>query len=671
MLQTGAGIDPITLEVFRGSFTSIVAQMRATLVRTAYSSVIYDTQDFSCCLLSPSGEIIGMSEEFPGHVFALSWGVPHLVAKFRDRIFPGDVFMMNDPYVAGTHLNDVMFHTPYFADGRLVMFVGVIAHWQDVGGASTGSLTSRASHIVEEGIRVPPVKIVERGEKNAAVWDVIFSNLRFAEQQEGDAYAMIDTAHIAEVRLDELCTKYGWQTVERYRDAILEGGEQLMRSIILKLPDGVYRYENYLDNNGISPAPIAIRLKLTIAGDCMTFDFSGTAPQSNGPINAGPCVAPVGAFIVVKSWLDPDTPINGGALRPLKFILPEGSVVSARYPAGVGGCWEIKNAAIGSALGCFAQFMPVDVLGGEIQGGVHCIVAGNDPVTGKAFMLYEFPFGGYPATGRTDGPTGCFPYDGGDFRAIQPAEVVEPAWPLLAEAARVRVDGESAGRHRSAFGVERRVKVLTEATLSVNGGRFVIPAFGLRGGSPGTRNSWTVLREGVEINPFGEVQGKVRSYPLRAGDVVIMRSSGGGSVGDPLTRDPSLVEQDVFEGYITTERARSAYGVVIKNRKAEAAATAELRSKLTALRQHFVVEADAADAYDANGLRLCPMSPQAAARLDAHEGNLVEYLSDAGVPLRAWVKLSESGSPDSLALGPIGRGILRVDNGDRVELRLL
>jgi N-methylhydantoinase B len=670
MMQTSTGIDPITLEVMRGSFTSIVAQMRATLGRTAYSSVIYDTRDFSCCLMSPDGEIVGMSEEFPGHVFALSWAVPHIAAKFAGRIFPGDVFMTNDPYMAGTHLNDVMFHTPYFAGGDLVMYVGVIAHWQDVGGASTGSLTSRASHILQEGIRLPPVKLVERGERNAGVWDTLFSNLRFPQQQEGDAMAMIDTARVAELRLDELCAKYGAGTVAWYRDAILEAGEQFMRSVIAGLPDGEYRYENYLDNNGITPGPLPLRLKLTIAGDAMTFDFAGSAPQSNGPINAGPCVAPVGIFIVVKSWLDPDTPINGGSLRPLKFLLPKGSIVGAEYPAAVGGCWEIKNAAIGAALGCFAQFMPEDSLGGEIQGGVHCIVAGEDS-EGKNFMLYEFPFGGFPATNRTDGPTGCFPYDGGDFRAIQPAEVLEPAWPLIAESASVRPDAESAGRHRSGFGVERRVRVLGEATLAVNGGRFVIPAFGLRGGSPGTRNQWMVLREGVEINPFDEVQGKVRSFPLHSGDVVIMRSSAGGSVGDPLTRDLHRVEQDVREGYVSLARAESTYGVIIEGGKANPAATEAQRRKLAALRRYFRIEASTEDTFDTNGVRLCPISPQAAALLSAKEGSLVEYLSPASAPLRAWVTLVANGEPDTLSLGPVGLGILRVQTGERVQLRLL
>jgi N-methylhydantoinase B len=233
MMQTGTGIDPITLEVMRGSFTSIVAQMRATLGRTAYSSVIYDTRDFSCCLMSPDGEIVGMSEEFPGHVSSLRWAVSYIASKFAGRIFPGDVFMTNDPYMAGTHLNDVMFHTPYFAGENLVIYVGVIAHWQDVGGASTGSLTSRASHILQEGIRVPPVKLVERGERNAGVWDTLFSNLRFPQQQEGDAMAMIDTARVAESRLDELCAKYGADTVgTAARD--LKAGERILRAASLQ-----------------------------------------------------------------------------------------------------------------------------------------------------------------------------------------------------------------------------------------------------------------------------------------------------------------------------------------------------------------------------------------------------------------------------------------------------
>jgi hypothetical protein len=215
------------------------------------------------------------------------------------------------------------------------------------------------------------------------------------------------------------------------------------------------------------------------------------------------------------------------------------------------------------------------------------------------------------------------------------------------------------------------VRVLGEATLAVNGGRFVIPAFGLRGGSPGTLNQWMVLRDGVEINPFDDVQGKVRSFPLHSGDVVIMRSSAGGSVGDPLTRDLLSIEQDVREGYVSLERARNVYGVVIDGGKADPAATEAQRRKLAALRQYFLIEASIEDAFDTNGLRLCPMSPQAAALLGANERSLVEYVSPASAPLRAWVTLIASAKADTLLLGPKGLGILRVKPGEHIQLRLL
>ena len=480
---------------------------------------------------------------------------------------------------------------------------------------------------------------------------------------------MIEMTRIAQIRLDELCTKQMGTTGPLPR-FMLSDSETRMRSLISAFPDGEYRYENYLDNNGITPTPLPVRLKLTVAGDSMTFDFAGTATQSNGAVNAGPSVVLVGVFIVVKSWLDPDTPINGGALRPLKFLLPEGSIVGAKYPAGVGGCWEIKNAAIGATLGCFAQFMPEEILGGEIQGGVHCVIAGRDE-DGRDYMLYEFPFGGYPATSHSDGPTGCFPYDGGDFRAIQPAEVVEPAWPLIAESARARPDGESAGRFRSGFGVERRVRVLREASLSVNGGRFVIPAFGLHGGSPSTPNRWTVMREGQEIDPFDQVKGKVRAFPLQVDDVVIMRSSAGGSVGDPLTRDPQLVAEDVREGYVTAERAREAYGVVLVDGVVDVGATEETRRELKDRRHYIPVAASDADVFDTNGLRRCELHPETAAAIGAEPNALVEYVSVAGAPLRAWSLLSTEAPVGRLPLGPIGRSILRAGDGDAILLRVL
>lgn len=664
-------IDPITLEVLRGSFRYIVSQMRATLIRTAYSPVIYDGLDFSCGLLSPTGEVVGMSDDFAGHVFTMSQGLTPSLEKFGDQIYPGDVVMMNDPYTGGTHLNDVVFYTPYFSDGRIIMWIAVRAHWQDVGGSTPGSLTGRSKEIFEEGIRIPPVKIMDRGKRNDALWALIFANMRLPEERQGDALAMIDTAHIAEERLTELCERYGAATIERYRDAILDYGELLMRKRISELPIGEYYYEHYIENSGVSPDPLPIKIKLTIDNSAMTFDFSGTAPACRGPINGGPPIAPAGVFVIVKCWLDPKTPVNGGTFRPLKFILPEHTIVKAEYPSAVGACWTVWRTVQFTVIGLFSQVMP-ELVVGELPGGAnHTYIAGKDPVRGGSFILYEYPRGGYSGTNKNDGATGCCEYDTGDMHTINPAEVMEQQKPLMSEGVETRTDGEGAGAHRSAFGVVRKIRVLTDATLSGMMMKTVIPPWGVSGAYAGSLNSFVVIRDGTEIVPGADVPGMIKAFPLKAGDIVVVRTSGGGGWGDPLERDVELVRQDMLNGYLSLERARDTYGVVIENHMINMAKTQQLRQHLKGQRLYFRVHNIATDEYDGLGCRIAPMSTQVAAKIGVTSGDIVDYVSRIGPPLRGWVKVINDMPVDAIPLGPIGRRIVKVEEGDLLEMRTL
>ncbi|MBI2847709.1 MAG: hydantoinase B/oxoprolinase family protein [Chloroflexi bacterium] len=663
-------IDPITLEVVRGSFNSTVAQMRATLVRTGYSPALALRYDYSCGLLSPAGEVIGMSEDFAGHVFAMSLGLVPSLKKFGDQIYPGDVIAMNDPYVGGTHLNDVVFYTPYFADGRLIMFIGVRAHWQDIGGSTPGSYTGRAGEIFEEGLRIPPVKIIEKGKRNQGLWDLLFTNVRNRDERQGDALAMLDTTHVAEMRLAELCAKYGAEVIEKCRDAILDGAERVMRQRISELPSGEYHYEHYMDNDGTSDKPIPIKVKLKIEGDTMTFDFTGTAPQSRGPTNGGPPIAPSGVFVIVKSWLDPKTPVSGGSFRPLKFVLPEGTIVNAKFPAAVGGCWGLFRSIFGAVIGLFSQVIPDKAVGDVFGEANHTYITGRDPASGEYFILYESPMGGYPGTSENDGSTGSKLWDVGGI-CIYPAEFAERFFPVLMEGAEARMDGEAAGYHRSAFGITRKIRVLIDCQLSIMADKTAIPPFGVAGGYAGSLNSFAVIRNGVEIDPSPDVPGRVRAFPLQAGDVVVMKAAGGGGVGDPLDRDVELVKQDVLDGYLSPARARQVYGVVIEKGKADSVQIKKLRQQLRKQRHYLKVVASETDSFDARGLRLCAMSRSDAARLGVVDDDLVEYAPKAGAPLRAWVSVVDDLPRGELPIGPVGRSILKARAGDTVEIRSL
>ena len=664
-------VDPITLEVVRGSLVATALQMRATLIRTAYAPIIYETLDFSCGLLTADGELAAMSEDFSGHVFAMALGLKDARDKFAGSIHPGDVIAVNDPYTGGTHMNDTAFYTPFFFDGDILLFIAVRAHWADVGGATPGSFSGQDTEIYQEGMRIVPVKIIERGRRNDGLWDVLFANMRGQEEREGDALAMLDTAKVAEMRISELCAKYGGETVKECLRILLDSAEDTMRQRIRELPDGESYYEQYMDNGGLSPDPLPIRGKLAIHGDSMTLDFAGTAPQVVGPMNSGLPVTQGGVFVIVKSWLDPKTPVNGGTFRPVRFVIPEGSCLAATLPAAVGGCWEVYRQIESCVIGLLSQIMPYEP-GGETTGTTnHIYIAGYDPVRESRYLLYEYPMGGTPATADTDGATGTFGYDCGDMACVYPAESAEQRQPLLIESLETRNDGEGAGYRRSGFGVARRVRVLADdSQLNVMSDRSIIPPWGALGAPAGAVNSVTVLRDGRELDP-SPLPGKVKSFPLKAGDVVLMKASAGGGVGDPLSREVERVERDVLEEYVSVERARDVYGVAIENGAPNLAETERLRSELRSRRSQLTVTEAPTDEFDDRGCRVSAISREAAARLEVADGDMVEHISTAPAPIRAWVRVVDAQARNELPLGPVGRRMLHVAPGDEVWVRKL
>ena len=637
------GVDPITLEVM----------------------------DFSCGLLTADGELASMSEDFAGHVFAMALGLNVALEKFGDDVYPGDVLVVNDPYTGGTHMDDIAFYTPFFVDGKALLYIAVRAHWADVGGATPGSFSGQDTEIYQEGVRLVPVKLLDRGEINRGLWDVMFANMRLPDEQEGNAMAMLDTARVAEMSIRELCDKYGTDTVSRSIDIMLDGAEDTMRNRIAELPDGEYRYEHYMDNSGLSPEPLPIKVKLTIAGDGTTFDFTGSSPQVQGPMNCGIPVTHGGVFVVLKSWLDPKTPVNGGTFRPMKFIVPQGSNLAATLPAAVGGCWDVFHQLQTAVIGVLSQAMPHEPSGENNGSANHIYVGGFDPVRGRHYILYEFPQGGNPGTSDTDGVSGSFLYDNGGMAAVYPAESAEQRQPLIIESLEFRTDGEGAGFRRSGFGVTRRVRVLShDSQLSVMTDRAVIPPWGAAGGYPGSLNSITVLRQGDEVQP-SPIPGKIKSFPLEYGDVILMQATAGGGVGDPLDREAELVHKEVVQGYVTPARARDVYGVVIESGAVDPERTRGLRDRLRSQRQYLRVTESSDDDFDERGCRQCRLSPSTAAGLGVGSGDMVECIGKANAPLRAWVTLDDSVSDAGLPLSPTGRRILHVGGGDEVWVRPL
>ncbi|MDG2076849.1 MAG: hydantoinase B/oxoprolinase family protein, partial [Arenicellales bacterium] len=355
-------LDPITLEVVTEGLISVVREMRATVFLTARSVAIYEARDFSCGLFDAKGQVVAQSEDIGSHVVPLPWSVESSLKLFGDNLSPGDVIVMNDPYLGGTHLNDVTLIYPVFHEGKLVFFPAVREHWADVGGAVPGSMSGTASEIYQEGIRIPPVKLVEKGEINQAAMEILLSNMRVREERIGDFNSGLAACRTAERRLRELIKRYDIDVLLAGVQRNLERSETRMRAQIAKLPDGEYFYEDYLETFGPAPEyrlePLLLPLRLTVEGDELTADFTGAAEQAPAPVNSTLAVTAASVFITLKSVFDPTQALNHGSFRPVSIIAPKGTIVNVTHPAPAGSHGEIRKRVIATMLGALSHACP-------------------------------------------------------------------------------------------------------------------------------------------------------------------------------------------------------------------------------------------------------------------------------------------------------------------------
>jgi N-methylhydantoinase B len=662
-------IDPITLEVIREALVSTVREMRVTLVRTAYSSILYEGEDFSCVLMDGDAQIVAMSkgQDHPLHIVPIGWSMKAVREKFGDDVHPGDLFLHNDPYTGGTHLNDVALIAPLFADGRLFVFPVVRAHWGDVGGMSPGSLSGGATEIFQEGIRIPPVRVVDRGRPNDAALELIFANMRGPRERRGDFHAMIGTCRKAAERVEALAARYGTGTVRAAVAELMDRAERRMRQAIAALPDGEYRYEAHLESGRERLEPLTVRARVVVAGDAITVDLTGTSPQTAGPTNVGPAMAPTGAFTVVKSYLDPGSDVNSGAFRPLTVITPPGTIVNAEPPAPCGGMVEVKYCVETAVQGALAQALGGRVAGDLKGGGNHCYVGGPDPRTGETFIFYEYPAGGTGGFDGGDGSNTVRAWTESDMTTLQPIEAIEQLYPVRVEATSLREDSGGPGRWRGGLGLTRAVRILAPHTrLSVLAERAVLPPFGVCGGGAGATNRFWLRRAGQAIQP-SPLPGKVSGFLLESDDLLLMESSGGGGFGDPLERDPALVLADLGEGYVTPAVAEAVYGIVLASGALDTAATATRRAELRAARHH--VRLDAAEDLENERGRGIRLDGATALALGVGAGGVVELVNPRGAPLRAWVVGLLAGSDRPAEIAPMALRMLGLAPGAEVEAR--
>ncbi len=552
-------MDPATLEVLRHRFFAVAEEMGAALVRTAYATNIKDRRDCSCAVFTPEGDVIAQAEHIPIHLGVLPWGVKGALRIIgADALRPGDVVMHNDPYIGGTHTPDIIMFAPVFYEGRLVALVGNLAHHVDVGGKISGSLSPDADEIFQEGIRFPPVKIQKAGRLDPELLAIHAHNVRTVYESRGDLLAQLAANHVGQVRFEEICREFGPDVVTAGIRELAEYCDRRMAAELGDLPPGRYAFRDILEGDGITPEPIEIRVGVEIGAGRIRCDFTGTAPQSRGPLNAVRPMTLACVYYVVKALTDPSIPPNEGTYRRIEAVTPTGTLVNAVFPAATGYGNSITcQRIVDVLLGAFAQAVP-DRVCAACTGSMNALhLGGIHPETGAYFSHIETYGGGYGGCAQGDGESGVHTHMTNTRNAT--VEVLETVLPVRVNRYGLVEESEGPGRHRGGFGIVRDVTFLgPEAECVIRTDRVETPPWGLAGGLAAGGARFTHVR-GAARTPLGS-KARLR---LRRGDRLVIETSGGGGWGPPLERDPCAVAADVAEGLITPDRAACAYGVIV------------------------------------------------------------------------------------------------------------
>lgn len=554
-------VDPITVEVVRNRLISNVTEMTETLRRAAYSPIIYEVLDFSNTIHDTAGDVVAQALGIPLFLGAMSPVVMHCLTRIPiETINPGDIIVTNDPFTAqNTHVNDIHVVVPIFYEGKIVLFCTSKAHWVDIGGKDPGSWSPDAQNIYQEGIRIPPVKLFEGGKLNQTAMDIILLNVRLPQHSMGDFRAQIAACELGVQRTVELIDKYGWETVEACIQEILAHGERMMRAEIERIPDGVYAAEDYVDSDGVVDEPVKVKMKITVKGNDMIFDLTGSDLQRGGAAGNFILAGTISSVrTAVKALLDPELPANEGCYRPITVIAPEGTCVNPLPPAPVTVADNIAIVVIELVFQCLAQVIPEKTIAG-MYGGVSVLtIAGEDPRFSNRSFIHIMPYsGGWGARATKDGVNGLMTIINGDCYNV-PCEIIETKFPLRVERYALMDDSGGPGKYRGGLGIAIDYRILGEkAIISTGLSRYKVPPYGLFGGRPG-RGTVTV------IDP--DTPAEKRLY--KAGGVVVKRGSlvshwcgGGGGYGPASERDRELARNDLVKGYVSPASLKKEYGL--------------------------------------------------------------------------------------------------------------
>lgn len=570
------GLDPITLEVIRNALPAISDEMSADLRRASYNMMIYEVGDYCCALVAPNGDLIAQNGGGVSH-FVADLGVVAIDAVEQwgaDGFVPGDVLITNHQKVAGQHLNNVVVSMPVFVAGRLVCFSMVRAHWVDIGGLSTGFGAGAAvSDPWMEGLQLDQLKIHEAGRPNNTLLRILRANIRFPDASLGDLRGQIAACQLGARRVEELYARYGSDVVTAATEQIYRESEQRCRNVVAEIPDGVYEASAFLDDDGkVRGERVDIHVRVTIAGSDMTIDLSGCSSQRVGAINSR---TRAGAMVAYKALTTPEEPVNAGAFRALKVIIPDGNLMMASYPAPMAEWSTPLPTVVDTIARALAPAMrdrvPAAHLG--FLGGA-VVFTGVDPATGQRFVVQTLEGGGWGGRPHEDGPSASLSVCQGDVRNA-PIETIELRCPVVIEERKLRPDSAGPGKHRGGFGVEIVVRNLVPGRWNLSQPRRRgCPPWGLWGGSAGEPPNYLLKTPADE--DFAPVDVVLHEVP--AGSRAALRTSGGGGWGEPFERDPEAVLHDVGEGLVTVEHAEREYGVVIVDGRLDAEATARRRA---------------------------------------------------------------------------------------------
>lgn len=577
--------DAFTLMIVHNALVSAAEEMFTVTAKTAKSPIIYDVLDFSAAITDHQGDVVAQSTGIPLFIGIFDYTVKGVLQRFGVKGFAaGDVVILNDPYMSGTHLNDVGVVMPIFVDNELIAFATNKGHWNDIGGSHFGSWGPESVEIYQEGLQIPPSKLYRAGEVNQELIDLIGQNSRIPDYVLGDLQAQVASLRVASRRINSLAAKYGLEAVRSAMTKILRDGETIARRKMKDLPKGSFEARDFMDEAGVSEEPLPIGVKVDIDESKFRVDFTGAPKQVPVSLNTTYPATVAAVRIVYVAMVDPHVRYNQGVVAPLDVIVPPGTIFNAQRPAPVSVYWETMTYAADLVWKALAPHAPDKLTAGHFLSVVAEIIAGVDHRTQEGFALVEPNPGGWGAGPDKDGESALVSFADGETYAAS-TEVIEIRYPIRVERYEFNIaDGAGAGRNRGGFGIVKDYRILTdqaEFTTDVNRARF--PPWGVARGGPGTLNYMMVFKDGEA--PL-RVR-KIASLKLRAGDLVSIRTGGGGGWGDPFDRPPELVEHDIRNGYLTREQAREIYGVALEpsTLNVDLKATSDLRRMLKGKRQ--------------------------------------------------------------------------------------